>query len=156
MKGNAVIAGMNLLEEIALNQFGQALRPHTELLAHFHSLPAAAQQQRLQELTDLIRQSKAQLADLDPAIAESGLRPTYTPCVVLRTHGLVPGLARLLGLPLAERDRAYHLLLYVFKQAYQRRFAAEKNDPNKWWYWDLSVPDTVASLLHGQPEEPSR
>lgn len=147
---------MNLPEEIALNQFGQGLCPHAELLGYFHSLPADAQRHHLQELTDLIRQSKAHLADIDPAIAESGLRPTYTPCVVLRTDGLVVGLARLLGLPITERDRTYHLLLYVFKQAYQRRFAAEKNDPNKWWYWDLSAPDTIASLLNGQPEEPSR
>ncbi|AHJ95568.1 DUF5958 family protein [Hymenobacter swuensis] len=123
---------MNLPEEIALNQFGQGLRPHAELLGYFHSLSADAQGHHLQELTDLIRQSKAHLADIDPGIAESGLRPTYTPCMVLRTYGLVPGLARLLSLPLAERDRVYRLLLYVFKQAYQRRFAAEKNDPNKW------------------------
>jgi hypothetical protein len=48
--------------------------------------------------------------------------------------GMVPGLAGLVGLPLAKRDRAYHLLLYMLKQAYQRRFAAEKDDPNKWCY----------------------
>ncbi|MDF7815209.1 DUF5958 family protein [Hymenobacter sp. YC55] len=146
---------MNLPEEVALNQFGQGLRPHAELLGHFHSLPADAQRHHLQGLIDLIQQSKVCPADIEPAIAESGPRPTYTPCVVLRTHGLVPGVARLLALPLTERERAYHLL-YLFKQAYQRRFAAEKNDPTKWWYWDLSTPDTVDSLLNEQPEKPSR
>lgn len=26
----------------------------------------------------------------------------------------------------------------LFKIAYTRRFNEEKNDPYKWWYWDLS------------------
>jgi hypothetical protein len=55
-----------------------------------------------------------------------------------------------LKLPTPELSKVYQLLLYVFKEAYQRRYVSEKSDPNKWWYWDLSNNEKVKEILAGR------
>jgi len=41
-------------------------------------------------------------------------------------------------LPENELNKTFTLFLSLFKIAYQRRYQEEKNNPDKWWYWDLS------------------
>lgn len=76
--------------------------------------------------------------DIDPAITNSSLKLTFTPCVLLRKGIKEHNLLRLVDLPENELRKSFILLLNLFKIAYKRRFTAEMNNPNKWWYWDLS------------------
>jgi len=46
-------------------------------------------------------------------------------------------LQKLVDLPDYELGKVFVLLLSLFKIAY-KRFVMEKNNPDKWWYWDLS------------------
>lgn len=41
-------------------------------------------------------------------------------------------------LPNNELRKVIILLLSVFKIAYRRRYEQERDNPDKWWYWDLS------------------
>jgi hypothetical protein len=138
---------MDLRTEIALNQFGQGLLSLSVLQALFRPLAEPAQRAHLTHLSFLIGQSKAVDTDIASALLASMLKRTYTLCVVLQKWGLQQGITRLLELPAAELEKVYHLLLYVFKEAYQRRYALEKDAPHKWWYWDLSSRLTVQEIL---------
>ena len=46
-----------------------------------------------------------------------------------------------------ELEKVLILLLNLFKIGYNRRFQKEKNNPDKWWYWDLS-DDKKINLLN--------
>jgi len=104
----------------------------------------------LWQLRDLIWQSKPIDPDIELAIQDSALKPTFTPCVLLRTHRLVLGLPKVINLPDDELKKVYTLLLNLFKIAYLRRFEHEKGHAGKWWYADLSDKKLVESLLNGK------
>lgn len=145
---------MHLDEQIAVNQFGQGGLLADDLLDKFSQLNENDQREWVLYISDLIWQSKPIDSDIEQAILESSLKPSYTPCVILRTHRLKIGLNQLIVLPFNELERVYRLLLFLFKQAYQRRYKAEKGDYKlekdipwpKWWYWDLSSSDAVESV----------
>ncbi|SHM10520.1 hypothetical protein SAMN05444266_106377 [Chitinophaga jiangningensis] len=49
-------------------------------------------------------------------------------------------------LPLRELDRVWILYLSIFKIAYHRRFEKEKDNPDKWWYWDLGEEENFKKI----------
>jgi hypothetical protein len=55
-------------------------------------------------------------------------------------------LAKIIALPEMEFDKAFLLLLSLFRICYQKRFILEKNHPNKWWYWDLSDDKNILEI----------
>lgn len=60
-------------------------------------------------------------------------------------------LKKIIDLPDDELDKTLVLLLNLFKLGYYRRFQNEKNNPNKWWYWDLSdkkIVDHIINIKH--------
>ena len=138
---------MSLEEEVAVNQFGQDVCSIESLLQHFSQMSEVIKREYLNDLTNLIWQSKPLEADIEQAITDSVLKNTYTPCVVLRTHGLKIGLNQLVNLPINELEKVYRLMLNLFKEAYQRRFKQEKGNPDKWWYWDLSADKAIEKVL---------
>ena len=134
---------MNLRQEIEVNQFGQGLIGHDFLLLKFTPLDVKRKRELLVDMEWLILQSKVQESDIEPSIKLSDLKPTYTPCVMIR-KGLDSGnLRKIIGLPEDELWKVYQLFLYLFKAGYERRFNAEKGDPNKWWYWDLGSRENI-------------
>jgi hypothetical protein len=98
------------------------------------------------DIINLIQQSKPVNEDIELAIVESKLRPTYTPCIMLKKGVANHNLQKLINLPDNELQKVFILLLSLFKIAYRRRFKEEKNNPDKWWYWDLSDKEKINTL----------
>jgi hypothetical protein len=137
---------MNIEDEILINKYGQDLISADELLKNFSVYDLLSKGVYLRELLGLIVQSKPKDEDIELAIKESGLKPTFTPCVLLQKGVANHHLQKIVELPEVELSKAFVLLLSLFKVAYSRRFKEEKNSPNKWWYWDLSNNETVDQI----------
>ena len=75
---------MKLETEILLNKFGQTLIGIDPLLHLFEGLEVTSKRSFLNELLFLILQSKPKEEDIELAIVNSGLKSTYTPCVLLK------------------------------------------------------------------------
>ena len=75
---------MNLEELILLNKYGQGLIPANQVLNEFSPLPLKMKRESISKLIYLIIQSRVSDIDIAPAIEESQLRSTYTPCVMLK------------------------------------------------------------------------
>jgi hypothetical protein len=137
-------------QEITLNRYGQGLIEVEVFFDEFSCFDLTEKRHYLQEIKALIQQSKPREEDIQPAILESKLKPTFTPCVLL-TKGLANHqLRKIIELPEAELNKVLRLLLGLFKISYQRRFQTEKNNPNKWWYWDLSDNDNIERIKQSQ------
>src|SRR3546814_419692 len=123
--------------EILINKYGQGLINLERLLLIFEGLEVASKRSFLNDMLFLVQQSKPTDNDIEPAIVGSRLKPTYTPCVLLGKGVANHNLEKLVKLPENELNKVFLLLLSLFKVAYRRRLAIEKNHPDKWWYWDL-------------------
>lgn len=137
---------MKLEHEILLNKYGQSLVSSEPLLLTFEALEVTFKRNFLNDMLFLIQQSKPSNNDIGPAILESGLKPTYTPCILLEKGVSTHNLSRLVDLPENELTKAFLILLSLFKIAYERRFVIERNNPDKWWYWDLSDEVNVKKI----------
>lgn len=137
---------MELEYELLINKFGQDLIQKDEVLQVFDHQNDEGKESFLVGLLQLIQQSKPQDFDIETIILASKLKPTYTPCVLLRQGVALHNLQKIIRLPVNERKKSLILLLYTFRVAYQRRFKIECNDPNKWWYWDLSNESVVEKI----------
>jgi hypothetical protein len=84
--------------------------------AWFAALAEDEQRLVLTELVQFCVQARAVEADADEAIARSGLRPTYTPAVMLTRWRL-----DMADLPSYDRARAFRLLVALFAIADTRR-----------------------------------
>lgn len=134
--------------EISLNQYGQGLISIEKIQSIFNTFSKNDKLCFLKGLINLIQQSKVQDSDIEPAIVHGDLKPSYTACVMIKKGGSKTyNLLKLLDLPEYEMGRSLILLLNLFQIAYLRRFLIEKNNPDKWWYWDLSDPQTVEKIL---------
>lgn len=132
--------------EILINKYGQGLISSASMLLDFEGLDDVSKRSFLEYTLFLIQQSKPQDVDIEPAIVGSGLKRTYTPCVLLGKGVAHHRLVKLVRLPENELNKVFLLLLSLFKVAYQRRFALEKNHPHKWWYWDLSDEMNISRI----------
>lgn len=138
---------MDLAQEILINKYGQGLVDIEILIADYASLDADGKNRYLTHLVMLIIQSKSVNTDIMPAIENSHLKKTYTPCVLLEKGGTqYCSLKKIIGLPTYEFDKVLILLLNLFRIAYYRRFQKERNNPDKWWYWDLSDEKKMANV----------
>lgn len=92
-------------------------------------------------------QSKPKSEDIEPAIVNSGLKPTFTPCILLKKGVANHNLQKLENLPENELMKSFVLLLSLFRIPYMRRFIDEKENSGKWWYWDLSDNEKVEIIM---------
>lgn len=139
---------MILQDEILINKFGQGLVDIESLLDRFRSFDSSQKDKFFNDLLFLISQSKPSTADIEVSITASKLKPTFTPCVLLRKGVAYHNLKKITELPEGELEKSFVLLLSLFKVSYQRRFESEKNDPHKWWYWDLSKEENVRRVMN--------
>lgn len=138
---------MSLGQDILINQYGQNLVLIEALIEDYKTLDSDERKMYLLHLVSLIIQSKSDDSDISQAIENSHLEETFTPCVLLEKGGTkYYNLKKIVELPDSELEKALILLLNLFKIGYNRRFQKEKNNPNKWWYWDLSDGETVDSI----------
>ena len=92
---------MVLQDEILINKFGQGF---------------------------LISQSKPRTEDIEVSITASKLKPTFTPCVLLRKGVAYYNLKKNTKQPEGELEKSFVLLLSLFRISYQRRFESEGDD----------------------------
>ncbi len=141
---------MNLEQEIQFNQFGQGIYKEAKLIDHFESLDIESKRSLLRDVEHLIIQSKSTIDDIDKAISNSGLKPSFTPCIVIK-KGLHHGnFQKIISLPENELTKAFRLFIYLFREGYHRRYLEEKEDPNKWWYWDLSNDKNLGRIKQSE------
>ena len=134
---------MTLEQEILFNQFGQGIVTDQILIKEFNSMGMQDKRNLLRYLVNLIVQSKSTADDIDDAIFKSRLKPTYTPCLLIRkgmNHG---NYEKIINLPEYEMDKVFRLFIYLFKEGYVRRYLEEKGNPDKWWYQDLSKEENI-------------
>jgi thiamine pyrophosphokinase len=129
---------MNIDKEIILNLFAQGLYDYNQMIYDFNSLDFETKKEYLKDFVTIIIQSKPVSTDVEIAIFNSKLKSTYTPCVILKKGIEKNSLLKITELPLNELEKAFILLIHLFRIAYLRRYKIEKNDPTKWWYWDFS------------------
>ena len=143
---------MNLEQELIINQYGQNLVHIEVLVNNYKMLDNDGKRIYLHHLVSLIIQSMPENSDISQAIENSHLKTTFTPCVLLKKGGTkYHNLKKIIDLPDDELDKTLVLLLNLFKLGYYRRFQNEKNNPNKWWYWDLSdkkIVDHIINIKH--------
>lgn len=138
---------MDLEIEILINQYGQKLKTEAELIQKFGSLSTGDKRYFLKEIEHLIIQSKVDENDIDEAIGNGRLKPTFTPCVILK-KGLNHGnYEKVINLPENELNKVFRLFINLFKVGYYRRYLEEQGDPNKWWYWDLSNIKNIEKIM---------
>ena len=141
---------MNLDQEIMFNQFGQGVYEDHEIIRQFESLKIEGKREMMREVENLIIQSKSTIDDIDVAIGKSGLKHTFTPCVIIK-KGLNHGnFQKIINLPESELIKAFKLFIYLFKEGYYRKYSQERGDPNKWWYWDLSKNENLEKIKQRQ------
>lgn len=138
---------MEIENEILLNKYGQSVVDIEDLILLFNLFSHDEKKRYLYDLLFFILQSKAQDEDIEPAIQNSKLRRTYTPCVIIQKGVRTHNLKRLINLPENELNKSLILLLSLFKIAYMKRFEIEKKDIYKWWYWDLSDDEKVKTII---------
>src|ERR1035441_2446639 len=134
---------MNINEQIKFNKFGQDLLTFQQVIGDFTSLKNEQKRKYLNDLAFLIIQSKANDSDIDEAIELGHLKLTFTPCVKIKKGIKWNILEELINLPDYELDKVAILFLSLYKIAYKRLLEKEKDDPNKWWFQDLSNENLV-------------
>ncbi len=144
---------MNVIDELLVNQFAQDVVASTPIVKRFSALSSIQKREYIKSLINLIQQSKPKDSDIPEAIKLSGLKITFTPCIMLKkgveTHNLIV----ISELPEPELIKVLHLFLALFKIAYLRRFIIEKDISGKWWYSDLSQKENVESILNNRIRE---
>jgi len=133
--------------EILINKHGQGLVSSDILLTKFSSLDLIDKRDMLNDIIYLIMQSKATNKDIHFAIEESKLKPSFTPCILLKKGVESHNLVKIVKLPENEMNKVFLLFLSLFKIAYQRRYQEEKNNSDKWWYWDLSDENKIKMIM---------
>jgi hypothetical protein len=108
---------------LKLNRIAQGLLPWDQGLAWFNGLSCLEKSGVLRELACIARQSHPKADDVEPAMRMAGLRPTATPCALVRMATLAPERAfqRVISLPENEWEKAFRLLLGLLAIADQRR-----------------------------------
>ncbi|QDT26447.1 hypothetical protein Enr10x_17510 [Gimesia panareensis] len=132
--------------EIKLNQIRQGVIVDAEGEAWFAGLEAAEQKSVLYQLNYICMQAGPTPADVLPAIEHAGLKPTFTPCVMLQHGKLREASSRALQLPSAEYLKLFRLLMALFKIADQRRRELCGTHCRHWWHQDLSNEEILLSI----------
>lgn len=138
---------MKIEQEILINQYGQGVVGIGQLISLFETFGGDSKRLFLNEMLFFIMQSKPENEDVELAIVSSKLKSTYTPCVLLKKGVESNRLKKIIELPDNEIDKVFILFLSLFKVAYSRRFKLEKDNSDKWWYWDLSDNKKVNTII---------
>ena len=102
--------------EVVINELAQGLRSMAEGMAWFARCPEPEQRLAVRELGFFCIQARATEEDVQEAIARSGIRPTYTPAVMLSRWRL-----HMSALPPYDLPRAFQLLTALLAIADTRR-----------------------------------
>ena len=108
--------------ELEINKAAQGFISREKLREWFRSLTPVEKKQALQSLSMCTMQSHPLKSEVDQAITDSGLKATYTPCVLLKTADVPEKIIyKIISLPKNEQEKAFILLLSLFSIADRRR-----------------------------------
>lgn len=82
-----------------------------------------------EQLLDLIQQAKCNMADVEQAILNAGIKHSSTCCALIKKGIYYYNLKRIASL--SEEHNSVNLLLNLFVQGYNRKIA--DRSPEKWW-----------------------
>ena len=133
---------------VLLNQYAQGVRTISDGKDWFSILSSSEKLEILRELSNLILQAGANVNDVNEAIKKSGLKATFTPCVLLQKENLKVQLSKVLAFPPGEYAKAFALFLSLFSVADQRRRDTKcKSGCSHWWHKDLSDEEIVKQII---------
>jgi hypothetical protein len=139
---------MNIKDDIFINQIIQDVKTIEEGKDWFNKLEPEYQREILGFIGRMSRQARANEADVDLAIRNSKLKPTYTPCVLLKKGELNLQISKILNLPMDEYNKTFVLFINLFKIADERRRVLMcKGNCSHWWHKDLSSEKVIEQIL---------
>lgn len=138
---------MSIKDSITLNQIAQ--RTHRiDGDEWFSNISTQYKKDILRKLSHMIIESHPSADIVQRAIRESGLKPTFTPCVLLSKGDIRLQLAKIVNLPSDEYARAFRLLISLFRLAdNERRSIYCHSGCDHWWHLDLEKPEVVQHVM---------
>jgi hypothetical protein len=106
---------------IRINRLAQGLDSVDTGIEWFQSGAADEKQLILDTLAMCASQSHPRLNEIDEGIKLSGLKPTFTPCVLIKAKPFKEAIGKIRNLPENEWEKAFRLLLALFSIADSRR-----------------------------------
>jgi hypothetical protein len=115
--------------ELYLNRFAQGAVAVATAQSWFESQSPSERQRTLQVLAHFCQQSHPLHDEAVEAIGLSGLKPTFTPCVLLSKAASQPEVSfgQIIKLPEAEQIKSFRLLASLFAIADTRRRKTQCN-----------------------------
>ena len=111
-----------LAYEATKDRIAQGFIPIAEAIGWFAGLSPNDQRDVLRVLVRMTSQATPMKSDVEHAIRQAGLKPTFTPCVMaMKTESPVRGFDKLGNLPPHEWVKTFRLLIGLFSIADQRR-----------------------------------
>jgi hypothetical protein len=124
-----------------LNRVAQGCLPFADAVRWFESLPDAEQPSWLRTIALMCHQTHPLGEEIDPAITLADLKPTFTPCVMVRA-AMQPerALYRIAALPADERQKAFRLLfaLYCIADTRRRQTQCKNGCSHEWHNFDMN------------------
>lgn len=96
---------------ILLNQVAQSVRSFDEIRQELALINELDRGEWLADLIYAVGQSHPTVNDVDRALTVSGLKLTYTPCVLLRSQPIREALAKIHSLPADETEKSFRALM---------------------------------------------
>ena len=107
--------------ELKINKIAQGLISLDEGLAWYDESEADSRNEIMKALDLCIFQSHPTKEDVEKGIKKSGLKETYSPCVLARIKPFNEARQKLLNMPEPDRRRGFILFLSIFSVADKRR-----------------------------------
>jgi hypothetical protein len=118
-----------------LNRVAQGRLPFTDAVRWFENLPETVQPEWLSTIALMCHQAHPHREEIDPAITLAGLKPTFTPCLMIQ-KAVQPehALDRIAALPAYERQKAFRLMfaMYCIADARRRRTQCKNGCSHEW------------------------
>lgn len=107
--------------ELKINQIAQGLMSLEDGLKWFDGVTADSRADIMRSLDLCIFQSHPSIDDIEQGIKKSGLKESYSPCVLIRKKPFNQVRQKILEMPALDLRRGFILLISVFSVADSRR-----------------------------------
>lgn len=107
--------------ELQINKIAQGLVELQDGIDWFESSDLQSQKEINRSLGYFLLQAHPTRNEIDEGIASSGLKSTYTPCVLMAKKPLKDALYKILNLPENEWQKTFILMITIFSIADKRR-----------------------------------
>lgn len=122
--------------DLYLNRIAQGLVSESAAYVWFEGQEPSNKKHILLALSNICMQAHPLLTEVPKAIEQSGLKPTFTPCVLLMQASSPEGsFGKIVSLPAIEQAKSFRLLISLFIIADTRRRETDcKNGCTHAWH----------------------